>query len=168
MSRLICTALLLLGLTVALAAQDREVAPMQITAYGDVYPSACLPKESARLKQEITRLAGQRNPAGAWALAKAMLCGTSPEAERFVLAHMPAQVQTSDASTDDGPEGPQREAVAPHAGLLCRGWAFGVTANGGVDDIVVQFQSGEVSVGSFTMTFSGKDWQIVSLDSASD
>jgi hypothetical protein len=36
------------------------------------------------------------------------------------------------------------------------------------ETIVVQFQTDEASVGSFTMSFSGKDWQIVSLDSGAD
>jgi len=165
LSRLVRSCLVGLGLTVALVADDKGVAPKQLIAYGNDYPSACLPEEAARLRQEITRLAGLRNPAGAWALAQAMLCGREPSGDCLVLAHMPAQLR----STDDGPDGTHRSWVARSAELRRQGWAIGVsTALNVDDDLVMSFQTDEASVGSFTLRFRGKEWLLVALGSGGD
>jgi hypothetical protein len=166
MSRFVRTGLTLLGLVGALGAEDRQVAPKQIPVYGDgdVYLSACLPKEAARLEQEITKLAGLRNPAGAWALAKAMLCGNDAAGDRLVLAHMPASLQ----STDEGPDGTYRARLPRSASLRRQGWAFGANSSANPDgDIEVSFQIDEASVGSFILRFRGKEWLVVVLGSGS-
>lgn len=128
----------------------------------EVLLPACTGKELARLRGESDRLSADRNPKGAWLVAKAMLCGNKAPRD-----HMPELVSQELYGVNEDP-GPTyslapRDRIEPLRGHV---YAARVEASG--NDIFYQYNTAGICVGGLKLRYRAPDWLIVRVAEACD
>ena len=142
-----------------------EAPPDTIQSHGDTYISACTTSELKRIKADVLRFAGTRNPDNAWQVVNTMLCREDESAKRFILKHMPKTIAIVDSSY--GEIDSKRIEASPD--LLLRKNAWRATIEG-VDaaHIEVSYYSNEACMGSFPVLFNGHAWLITKIETNCD
>lgn len=147
----------------AFAAQDQlPIVPIKNHHTGTTLLPACTKDELYRLETATANLALGRNPAGAWAVARAMLCGKHPPA-----GNMPGLVAQERYGLTDDP-GP-RYALVPRDRIRpLKGKAYGVTVEADHVDIRFNYSTAGVCVGGFTLRPVHAQWLLVDTGEACD
>lgn len=129
---------------------------------GETLQPACNPSELTKLETASNRLAQARNPQGAWAIAKAMLCGSKAPTE-----YMPrlVSVEQYGVNEDTGPTFAliERKQIAP-----LRGLAYGASVETSGDDLSYNYNTAGVCVGGFTLRLVAGRWLLVRVGEACD
>jgi hypothetical protein len=153
----------LLFFSASLAAQDQlPTEPTKNYHTDATLLAACTKEELSRLETTTASLAQGRNPAGAWAVAKAMLCGKRPP-----TGSMPKLVAQERYGLTDDP-GPTF-ALVPRAVIdSLNGRAYGVTVESDRADIRFNYRTAGICVGGFTLRPARSLWLLVSAGEACD
>lgn len=162
--------ILVIALVGLAASADEQIPPKSITTYGNTVQSACMRTESDRLRRQVQALVGAKRPGEAWAVVHAMLCGRDKQAEQLVIGHMPeALIQTESSTGDDDLANPPTTTIQRGVNLMRRGSAWDASVMG-LDEsrFAISFTSNEVCVGSFTLQYLSRSWQINEIGSACD
>ena len=146
----------------SLAAQDGiPTQPIKNFHTNKLLLPVCTKEELYRVRAATSSVTKNRNPAGAWAVAEAMLCGKAPR------GNMPKLVAQDQYGVENDP-GPvfalvPREKIEP-----LRGVAYGVTVDKSQSDIVFSYNTAGICVGGFTLRYVARDWLLVANGAACD
>lgn len=130
--------------------------------------SACTPKVQARLRADVSKLAGHRRPDAARELVTTFLCGESPHAEHFI-AKASAQVVIDKVAGPSGVEvKPLRDIMRsireqlPHS----KAWNPELRLEG--KDLVVYYSIDQYCWNFFGLRFIDGTWQLVLVGGGCD
>jgi hypothetical protein len=123
--------------------------------------SACTPKSQARLRADVSKLAGHRRPEAARELVSTFLCGESPKAEQFIAKASGKVVIDKVASPSGVEEKPSRDIMRsireqlPHS----KAWNPELRLEG--QDLVVYYSIDQYCWNFFGLRFIDSTWQLV-------
>ena len=151
-----------------IASARRSTTLPTLTAYGEKLPNACMPQELASIESTIRDQTATQNSDEAWAVIKALLCGTDRRSEEIVRQHSVKRLLAIDE--DAGQDGsPQHSIHKGSLDFMLRGHAWSASADlGAGTDLRVSVWVNEVGIQGYILRFRGGHWLLVGLDSASD
>ena len=153
-------------ITLSLTTSAEEKIPDTIDFYGTTAENGCLAKSLAQLRESTYAAAGEHNPALAWSLVQAVVCGKSRKTNKFLLRHMPRKLQTTSFATGNLKE--SYSLVNRSNASFFGGRAWGVTVESGATTLSVNAQTNEACVGSVTLTHYLQSWLITAYSDACD
>jgi hypothetical protein len=130
--------------------------------------SACTPKAQARMRADVSKLAGHRRPEAARELVSTFLCGESPHAEQFIAKAAAKVVIDKVASPSGVEEKPSRDFMRsireqlPHS----KAWNPQVRLEG--QDLVVYYSIDQYCWNFFGLRFIDGTWQLVLVGGGCD
>lgn len=130
--------------------------------------SACTPKVQARLRADVSKLAGRRRPEAARELVSTFLCGESPNAERFIAKASAKVVIDKVASPSGVEQRPSSDIMRsireqlPHS----KAWNPELRLEG--QDLVVYYSIDQYCWNFFGLRFIEGMWRLVLVGGGCD
>lgn len=140
-----------------------ESALPSLQQHGDTYLAACTPSELRRLRGDVVREAGSRNPQNAWQVVHVMLCLDDKSARRFITRHMAKTIVLTSYSLGEV----ESKRVSASTDFLLRkeAWGGSVEESAGVS---VNYQKNAACSGTFFVKYNGQAWLITRINESCD
>jgi len=143
-----------------------EEAPDAVQEYVDTNNYACTSGELKRIKADVIRIAGSRNPDNAWHVVNTMLCREDEPARRFMLKHMSKTITFVQTGLDES----DTQLIDASSDLLLGKHALELSLKvadvsvENIGDIAIHYSLIPSCIGSFIIRFNGRAWLLTKIE----
>ena len=141
-----------------------------LDVHGVEYANACALGERRALRKSVWRVAGGRDPGGAWRLVETLLCAPDSKASRrYLNGVLPAEVRSESSGTgqDEISESVRRDGRLIEA-LLAEGKAWHATVASETTEVTLSYYPNEACMNTRTLSFVNRRWRLVKISEACD
>lgn len=141
-----------------------------LNVHGVEYANACTPDGRKALRKSVWRIAGGRDPSGAWRLVETLLCAPDSKASRrYLTSVIPAEVRSVSWGTgQDEISEPVRRDSRLFEALLAEGKAWHATVESESREVSLSYYPNEACINTRTLSFVNRRWRLVKISEACD